>query len=75
MDSQKCLWCEKDWVIYRDYTKCCSKLYHWGCRIHHTWTRPSWEVFCPLCGVLNFGEHVIEPKPELKTLWEEIKKR
>ena len=56
MDSNKCLWCGEKWPLYRDHTKCCGKLYHCGCRLYHTWTRPSWQTFCRNCGALNFNE-------------------
>ena len=61
MDSKKCLWCSDEFFAYRHYTKCCGKLYHYGCRIRHTWGRPSFETFCPHCKPINLGEPYMLP--------------
>ena len=53
MDSSRCILCGENTPIYRYYTKCCGKLYHWGCRVYHTWSRPSWRIFCPHCQALK----------------------
>ena len=61
MDSKKCLWCSDEFFAYRHYAKCCGKLYHYGCRIRHTWERPSFETFCPHCKTINLGEPYMLP--------------
>ena len=56
MDSNKCLWCSDEFFAYRHYTKCCGKLYHYGCLLRNTSAIPPEERFCPNCKAVNLGE-------------------
>ena len=61
MEVERCLWCDKGYAIYRARTKCCHRVYHWGCRVRYTWGRPSFETFCPHCKTINLGEPYMLP--------------
>ena len=47
-----CIWCGEGFhplenLLY--FTKCCSRQYHWGCRIYNTWHQSSCCKRCPNC--------------------------
>ena len=74
MDSKKCLWCSDKFFAYRHYTKCCGKLYHWGCLVRETWALPPSERFWPNCKAVNLGEPY-KLLPQFKELSEKGKTR
>ena len=73
MDPNKCLWCDWKFFAYRHYTRCCGKLYHYGCLLRHTSAIPPWERLCPNCKAVNLGEP-FKVLPQVKELYDKRKR-